>query len=131
MCKYDYAGTKRHVRYRIGEPDTPAVVNEILEYLQDMWNLSSNEVPDCVVVNWYDASKGIDWHADDEYLFKDEEQPTEILSLSLGADGVFCVRPRRGTNTSSICDSAHLHSSLCMSVKKSSSRQLMCTCLVS
>ena len=51
------------------------------------------DVPDCWVVNCYDAAeKHIDWHADDDGLFDAVEHEATIVSLSFGADGLFAFR---------------------------------------
>ena len=51
------------------------------------------ELPDCWVLNAYEEpSKHIDWHADDDALFDAVENQAVIVSISLGADGLFAYR---------------------------------------
>ena len=72
----------------------PQVLYEIQKHFQRKFGLTSDQIPDCWVINSYNtADKFIDWHSDDDHLFGALDGPAEILSISLGADGVFCVKP--------------------------------------
>ena len=49
--------------------------------------LDYDQIPDCWIINYYNAAeKFIDWHSDD-----DPDGLAEILSINLGADGMFSV----------------------------------------
>ena len=56
------------------------------------------------VVNAYTADNYSVWHADEDPLFGVLDAEAEIVSLSLGPDGVFCIQPRTGQSfAESIC----------------------------
>ena len=57
--------------------------------------MSLKDIPQCWVINFYTAEKFIPWHTDEDPLFNALEQETEIVSFSLGPDGVFCIQPRQ------------------------------------
>jgi len=68
------------------------VLYDIQKHFQRVFGLTSDQIPDCWVINWYNSDeKFIDWHADDDDLFGALDGPAEILSISLGADGMFSV----------------------------------------
>jgi len=62
--------------------------------MQATFDLAPAEVPDCLVMNVYGPDEYIQWHHDEDDLFQTQQNPVEILSLTLGCDGVFCVQPR-------------------------------------
>ena len=97
-CKYDYAGTAKHrvFQYGFGIEDGPSVIAEVDQYFRNTFNLSGPSIPSMWVVNAYTAEKYIDWHTDEAPLFGALDAETEIVSLSLGPDGVFCIQPRTG-----------------------------------
>ena len=84
----------------------PAVVEGIDQYMQSRFNLNADDTPDCWVQNVYEEDEYIHWHHDDEKLFRTQDSQFEMLSLSFGADGGFCVQPRAGSSAI-ICGSAH------------------------
>ena len=89
-CIYGCAGTA----YGFGAGQGPQVLYDILNYFQRKFQLTSDQIPDCWVINSYNtADKFIDWHTDDDHLFGALDGPAEILAISLGADGVFNVSP--------------------------------------
>ena len=64
------------------------------QYMQSELGLQRVNIPDCLVVNVYGEEHYIKWHTDDDPLFDTQNREVEILSISLGADGVFCVQPQ-------------------------------------
>ena len=64
------------------------------QYMQSELGLQRVNIPDCLVVNVYAEENYIKWHTDDDPLFDTQNREVEILSISLGADGVFCVQPQ-------------------------------------
>ena len=94
-CSYDYAGTRQHRQFHYGAPGQDApVLSGIDEYLRITFGLPAEAVPDCWVINAYADDNYIDWHTDEDPMFGALDGETEIISISLGPDGVFCVRPR-------------------------------------
>ena len=102
-CMYAYAGTAKHKAYKLcgfGEDKGPQVLYDIKQYFRQLFGLSQEETPDCWVINgYYTADKYIDWHADDDRLFGAMDGEAEILSISLGADAVFCIKPTAESST--------------------------------
>ena len=102
-CMYAYAGTAKHKAYKLcgfGEDKGPQVLYDIKQYFRQLFGLSQEETPDCWVINgYYTADKYIDWHADDDRLFGAMDGEAEILSISLGADAVFCIKPTAESRT--------------------------------
>ena len=102
-CMYAYAGTAKHKAYRLcgfGADFGPQVLYDIKQYFRRLLGLTQEETPDCWVINgYYTADKYIDWHADDDRLFGAMDGEAEILSISLGADAVFCIKPTAESST--------------------------------
>ena len=72
--------------------DTTAQGPQVLYDIQKHFQRHTDQIPDCWVINSYNtAEKFIDWHSDDDHLFGALDGPAEILSISLGADGMFSV----------------------------------------
>ncbi len=88
-CKYEYAGVSRH---KVWRTETVAGLKEI-----DTWLQQSVGVPwrccNEVVANWYRAAdrEAIPWHTDASELY---DEHNEVLSLSMGAKGIFCIQPQ-------------------------------------
>ena len=76
-------------------PQAPRLLDQ---YMQSELGLQRVNIPDCLVMNLYEAHQYIAWHNDENPLFDTQSRKVEILSLSLGCDGVFCVQPRPGSH---------------------------------
>ena len=101
-CMYGYAGTKRHTafQYGFGVDTGPQVLYDIQNHFRKKFGLTTKQIPDCWVINvYYSEHKFIAWHSDDDHLFGALDGPAEILSISLGAEGVFCVKPKAESST--------------------------------
>ena len=102
-CMYDYGGTARHKAYQLsafGADKGPQVLYDIKQYFRQVFGLTNDQTPDCWVINaYYTEDKFIDWHADDAPLFGAMDGKAEILSISLGADAVFCIKPTADSST--------------------------------
>ena len=96
-CMYAYAGTAKHKAYQLcgfGADPGPQVLYDIKQHFRRLFRLTNDQTPDCWVINaYYTEDKYIDWHADDDHLFGAMDGNAEILSISLGADTVFCIKP--------------------------------------
>ena len=96
-CMYEYAGTARHKAFQLcgfGADAGPQVLYDIKQHFRRSFGLTKDQSPDCWIINYYNAAeKFIDWHADDDRLFGAMDGNAEILSISLGADTVFCIKP--------------------------------------
>ena len=105
-CMYAYAGTAKHKAYPLcgfGAETGPQVLHDIKEYFRRLFRLTHDQTPDCWVINaYYSEDKFIDWHADDDHLFGAMDGKAEILSVSLGADAVFCIKPTAGSSTAQL-----------------------------
>ena len=72
----------------------PQVLYDIqgLRCLHRVLELDYDQIPDCWIINYYNGpDRFIDWHSDDDHLFGALDGPAEILSINLGADGMFSV----------------------------------------
>ena len=102
-CMYAYAGTAKHKAYNLcgfGADEGPQVLYDIKQYFRRLFGLTKEETPDCWVINgYYTEDKYIDWHSDDDRLFGAMDGEAEILSISLGADAVFCIKPTAESST--------------------------------
>ena len=102
-CTYEYAGTAKHKAYQLcgfGADPGPQVLYDIKQHFRQSFGLTNDQTPDCWVINaYYTEDKFIDWHADDDRLFGAMDGKAEILSISLGADTVFCIKPTVHSNT--------------------------------
>ena len=102
-CIYGYSGTARHKAYQLcgfGADTGPPVLYDIKNHFRKQFGLSAKQTPDCWVINaYYTEDKFIDWHADDAHLFGAMDGKAEILSISLGADAVFCIKPTAESST--------------------------------
>ena len=102
-CMYAYAGTAKHKAYNLcgfGADEGPQVLYDIKQYFRRLLGLTKEETPDCWVINgYYTEDKYIDWHSDDDRLFGAMDGEAEILSISLGADAVFCIKPTAESST--------------------------------
>jgi len=74
-----------------GGAEFPRILDQ---YMQSELGLQRANIPDCLVINVYEANQYIQWHTDDDPLFDTQNREVEILSISLGADGVFCAQPQ-------------------------------------
>ena len=74
----------------------------IEEYLQSTFQWAREAIPECWVLNSYTADQFIRWHTDADDLFGALNQETEIVSFSLGPDGVFCIKPRTGKSLATL-----------------------------
>ena len=93
-CKYAYAGTKNHKVLMYNDTEGANFPRRLDQYMQSELGLQRVNIPDCLVVNVYGEEHYIKWHTDDDPLFDTQNREVEILSISLGADGVFCVQPQ-------------------------------------
>ena len=102
-CMYDYAGTAKHKAYQLcgfGADPGPQVLYDMKQHFRQSFGLTNDQTPDCWVINaYYTEDKFIDWHADDDRLFGAMDVKAEILSISLGADAVFCIKPTAESST--------------------------------
>ena len=102
-CMYEYAGTAKHKAYQLcgfGADPGPQVVYDMKQHFRQAFGLTNDQTPDCWVINaFYTEDKYIDWHADDDPLFGAMDGKAEILSISLGADAVFCIKPTAESST--------------------------------
>ena len=96
-CMYAYAGTARHKSYKLcgfGADQGPQVIYDMRQHFRQLFGLTNDQIPDCWIINgYYTEDKYINWHADDDHLFGAMDGNAEILSISLGADTVFCIKP--------------------------------------
>ena len=102
-CMYAYAGTARHKAFNLcgfGADQGPQVIYDMKQHFRQLFGLTNDQIPDCWIINgYYTEDKYIDWHADDDHLFGAMDGNAEILSISLGADTVFCIKPTVDSNT--------------------------------
>ena len=102
-CMYAYAGTAKHKAVNLcgfGADKGPQVIYDMKQHFRQLFGLTNDQVPDCWIINgYYTDDKFIDWHADDDDLFGAMDGNAEILSISLGADTVFCIKPTVDSNT--------------------------------
>ena len=102
-CMYGYAGTAKHKAFNLcgfGADKGPQVIYDMKQYFGQLFGLTKDQIPDCWIINgYYTDDKYIDWHADDDHLFGAMDGNAEILSISLGADTVFCIKPTVHSNT--------------------------------
>ena len=96
-CRYVYEGTTKHNVYNVAQfkaLDTPT------QWLLDHGRTSGVTDFNEVVANEYshEADESIPFHTDKNELLADS---TEILSLSMGAPGVFCYEPNTALHTES------------------------------
>ena len=101
-CMYAYAGTARHKSYMcgFGADQGPQVIYDMKQHFRRKFGLTWAQTPDCWVINgYYTEDKYINWHADDDHLFGAMDGKAEILSISFGADAVFCIKPTAGSST--------------------------------
>ena len=96
-CMYAYAGTAKHKAFNLcgfGADQGPQVIYDMKQHFRQLFGLTNDQIPDCWIINgYYTEDKFIDWHADDDHLFGAMDGKAEILSISLGADAVFCIKP--------------------------------------
>ena len=71
------------------------------QYMQSELSFQRVNILDCLVLNLYAANEYIQWHTDDNVHFDTQYRKVEILSIFLGADGVFCVQPQPGSQGAS------------------------------
>ena len=102
-CMYAYAGTARHKSYNLcgfGADQGPQVIYDMKQHFLQLFGLTNDQIPDCWIINgYYTQDKYINWHADDDHLFGAMHGNAEILSISLGADTVFCIKPTVDSKT--------------------------------
>ena len=101
-CMYAYAGTARHKSYMcgFGADQGPQVIYDMKQHFLQLFGLTNDQIPDCWIINgYYTQDKYINWHADDDHLFGAMHGNAEILSISLGADTVFCIKPTVDSKT--------------------------------
>ena len=102
-CMYAYAGTARHKSYNLcgfGADQGPQVIYDMKQHFRQLFGLTNDQIPDCWIINgYYTEDKYINWHADDDHLFGAMDGNAEILSISLGADTVFCIKPTVDSKT--------------------------------
>ena len=101
-CMYAYAGTARHKSYMcgFGADQGPQVIYDMKQHFRQLFGLTNDQIPDCWIINgYYTEDKYINWHADDDHLFGAMDGNAEILSISLGADTVFCIKPTVDSKT--------------------------------
>ena len=102
-CMYAYAGTAKHKAYQLcgfGADTGPQVIYDMKQHFRQAFGLTNDQTPDCWIINgYYTEDKFIDWHADDDHLFGAMDGKAEILSISLGADAVFCIKPTVDSST--------------------------------
>ena len=102
-CMYEYAGTARHKAVELcgfGADAGPQVLYDIKQHFRRSFGLTKDQTPDCWIINGYfTEDKYINWHADDDHLFGAMDGKAEILSISLGADAVFCIKPTADSST--------------------------------
>ena len=102
-CMYEYSGTARHKAFQLcgfGADAGPQVLYDIKQHFRRKFGLTKAQTPDCWVINgYYTEDKYIDWHADDDHLFGAMDGQAEILSISLGADAVFGIKPTADSST--------------------------------
>ena len=101
-CMYAYAGTARHKSYMcgFGADQGPQVIYDMKQHFRQLFGLTNDQIPDCWIINgYYTQDKYINWHADDDHLFGAMDGNAEILSISLGADTVFCIKPTVDSKT--------------------------------
>ena len=93
-----YARTSQHHRFQYGiaNDSSFAFLSELEQYLMTTFSLPLSDIPNYWVINVYNDTTSTDWHTDEDELFGALEAETEILSFSLGADGLFAIKPRTG-----------------------------------
>ena len=102
-CKYNYAGTARHVVVQLREGEHNGVcevLSKSMEWVNDKLGLERSLEFNELVTNQYDIGKEeyTPWHTDKNPLLGRESL---IVSLTLGAPGVFCFAPFYGVESAS------------------------------
>ena len=102
-CKYNYAGTARHVVVQLREDEHNGVcevMSKSMEWVNDKLGLERSLEFNELVTNQYDIEKEeyAPWHTDKNPLLGRESL---IVSLTLGAPGVFCFAPFYGVKSAS------------------------------
>ncbi|MEQ8256194.1 MAG: alpha-ketoglutarate-dependent dioxygenase AlkB [Roseovarius confluentis] len=97
--RYGWVSDRRGYRYEPRHPDGmawPPIPEEVLQIWRDL--VSSERMPDCCLVNFYDADARMGMHQDrDEADFS-----WPVLSVSLGDEGLFRIgNATRGGKTES------------------------------
>lgn len=97
--RYGWVSDRRGYRYERRHPDGmewPPIPEEVLQIWRDL--VSSERMPDCCLVNFYDADARMGMHQDrDEADFS-----WPVLSVSLGDEGLFRIgNATRGGKTES------------------------------
>ena len=89
MCKYNYATTAKHPLLKVKE--VPAL-DKATSWLKKKCRAPPEQMFNEIVANEYsrNQNEAIGWHTDKNSLLAN---CTDILSLSLGASGVFCYQP--------------------------------------
>ena len=97
-CLYKYAGSEKHLLYNVCQFKG---LHDPLQWLQALGEGSGVVQFNQILANWYEVASddAIPAHTDKNSLLNDS---TEILSLSLGAPGVFCFEPDMSQHDKSI-----------------------------
>ena len=88
-CTYEYSGTGRNPVYRVNDIQ---VLGETTAWLHKGRDAEDATLFNQIVANIYSRELGeyTPWHSDENSLLSED---TEIVSLSLGAPGIYCFCP--------------------------------------
>jgi hypothetical protein len=88
-CKYDYATTAKHPLFRL--KDVPPL-QTATSWLKEKCKAPPAQMFNEIVANVYSRNRNeaISWHTDKNCLLR---KTTDIVSLSMGAPGIFCYQP--------------------------------------
>lgn len=86
-CPYRYSGME------VDAHPFPPWMDDLLEQVMSLCGLREEEWPNACNVNLYVGTDGLSWHADDEPLMETEDGNCCIISLSLGQERPFQLKP--------------------------------------
>jgi hypothetical protein len=91
ICTYMYAGTARNKTFR--EDEIP-MMEELNQWMHTEHGCDAANGFHQIVANIYnhERNENTPWHTDANILLKES---TEVLCISLGAPGIYCVQPNR------------------------------------
>jgi len=86
-CSYRYSGLE------VEATPFPPWMHELLKDVMPLCGFSEEDWPNACNVNLYVGSDGLSWHADDEPLMESQDGNCCIISLSLGQERTFQLKP--------------------------------------
>ena len=83
-CQYSYS------KYNIPSSPMPPILISLMEAVGQI--TGSVGLNSCNTNLYAEAHNALGWHKDDESLFQAHRQNADIISVSLGAERIFCIR---------------------------------------